>query len=142
MKKYLSLFLCAVLIIGLLSACGGSSKAYHAVREEAAAEAPAMMAANDKLTSGAEPASTAIPENRKWIITVYLSAETEDLDTMTAALDEHIKALDGYVINSISGDESLTFKGSRQTVEFPGLPEKTITAPIVVLYSKADTGTN
>ena len=52
------------------------------------------------------------------------------------------KALDGYVINSISGDESLTFKGSRQTVEFPGLPEKTITAPIVVLYSKADSGTN
>ena len=52
------------------------------------------------------------------------------------------KALDGYVINSISGDESLTFKGSKQTVEFTGLPEKTITAPIVVLYSKADTGTN
>ena len=47
------------------------------------------------------------------------------------------KALDGYVINSISGDESLKFTGSRQTVEFPGLPEKTITAPIVVLYSKA-----
>ena len=52
------------------------------------------------------------------------------------------KALDGYVINSISGDESLSFKGSRQTVEFPGLPEKTITAPIVVLYSKAATETD
>lgn len=52
------------------------------------------------------------------------------------------KALDGYVINSISGDESLTFKGSQQTVEFTGLPEKTITAPIVVLYSKAATETD
>ena len=52
------------------------------------------------------------------------------------------KALDGYVINSITGDPSLTFKGSQQTVEFPGLPEKTITAPIVVLYSKAATETN
>lgn len=52
------------------------------------------------------------------------------------------KALDGYVINNISGDESLTFKGSQQTVEFTGLPEKTITAPIVVLYSKAATETN
>lgn len=52
------------------------------------------------------------------------------------------KALDGYVINNISGDESLTFKGSKQTVEFTGLPEKTITAPIVVLYSKAATETN
>lgn len=52
------------------------------------------------------------------------------------------KALDGYVINSITGDPSLTFKGSQQTVEFTGLPEKTITAPIVVLYSKAATETN
>ena len=52
------------------------------------------------------------------------------------------KALDGYVINSITGDPSLTFKGSQQTVEFPGLPEKTITAPIVVLYSKAATETD
>lgn len=52
------------------------------------------------------------------------------------------KALDGYVINSISGDESLTFKGSQQIVEFTGLPEKTITAPIVVLYSKAATETD
>ena len=52
------------------------------------------------------------------------------------------KALDGYVINNISGDESLTFKGSKQTVEFTGLPEKTITAPIVVLYSKAATETD
>ncbi len=52
------------------------------------------------------------------------------------------KALDGYVINSISGDASLSFKGSQQTVEFTGLPEKTITEPIVVLYSKVATDTN
>ena len=122
MKKFLSLFLCAVLIIGLLSACGASSKAYHAVSEEAM-EAPAMMAANDKLTNGAEPASTAIPENRKWIITVYLSAETEDLDTMTAALDEHIKALDGYVedqnIYNGSAYSSRRYRNANLTVRIP-----------------------
>ena len=122
MKKFLSLFLCAVLIIGLLSACGASSKAYNAVREEAM-EAPAMMAANDKLTSGAEPASTAIPENRKWIITVYLSAETEDLDTMNAALDEHIKALDGYVedqnIYNGSAYSSRRYRNANLTVRIP-----------------------
>lgn len=48
------------------------------------------------------------------------------------------KALDGYVINSITGDPSLTFKGSQQTVEFTDLPEKTISEQIVVLYSKED----
>ena len=52
------------------------------------------------------------------------------------------KALDGYVINSISGDESLTFKGSQQTVEFTGLPDKTISSKIVVLYTKAPTETD
>ena len=52
------------------------------------------------------------------------------------------KALDGYVINSISGDESLKFTGTDQVVERTIPTDKTITAPIVVLYSKADTGTN
>ena len=52
------------------------------------------------------------------------------------------KALDGYVINSISGDESLKFTGTEQVVERTIPTDKTITAPIVVLYSKADPGTN
>jgi hypothetical protein len=52
------------------------------------------------------------------------------------------KALDGYVINSISGDESLKFTGTNQVVERTIPSDKTITAPIVVLYSKAATETN
>jgi hypothetical protein len=52
------------------------------------------------------------------------------------------KALDGYVINSISGDESLKFTGTDQVVERTIPTDKTITAPIVVLYSKAATETN
>lgn len=49
------------------------------------------------------------------------------------------KALDGYVINSITGDSDLTFSGSQQTVEFSNLPEKTISNEIIVLYSKLET---
>lgn len=49
------------------------------------------------------------------------------------------KALDGYVINSITGDSDLTFTGSQQTVEFSNLPEKTISNEIIVLYSKLET---
>lgn len=48
------------------------------------------------------------------------------------------KALDGYVINSITGDPDLAFTGSQQIVEFSNLPEKTIAEKIVVLYSKDD----
>ena len=123
MKKLLAMMLCALLICSLFAACGGSSEAYHAVREEAAAEAPAMMAANDKLTSGPDTASTAIPENRKWIITVYLSAETEDLDTMTAALDEQIKAMNGYVEDQViyngSAYSSRRYRSANLTVRIP-----------------------
>lgn len=44
------------------------------------------------------------------------------------------KAADGYVITSISGDNSLVFTGSQQTVEFSGLSKKTISANIIVTY--------
>ena len=103
MKKIISVLLTLVLILTLFSACGASSASpvykNQAVMEEAAAEAPAMMAdmAGGTLTSASANGSTAVPENRKWIVTVYMSAETEDLDAMTAALDERITALDGYV---------------------------------------------
>ena len=127
MKKLLSLFLCVLLIVSLMTACGGASESApnYAVREEMAAEAPAMMAGNpnDKLTSGSETGSTAIPENRKWIITVHMSAETEDLDTMTTALDEHIKSLEGYVedqhVYNGSAYASRRYRSANLTIRIP-----------------------
>ncbi len=99
MKKILSLLLALTLLCTLLTACGGSSKS-TAVREEAA-EAPMAMDMNGSLTMGApgagEAGSTVLPESRKWIITVHLTAETNDLDAMTDALDQHIRDLNGYV---------------------------------------------
>ena len=127
LKKYLALFLSVLLILSLLTACGGSSipSKNYAAMEEVAAEAPAAMAdsANGMLTSSSETGSTAIPENRKWIITVFMSAETEDLDTMTAALDEHIKALDGYVedqhIYNGSAYSSRRYRSANLTIRIP-----------------------
>ena len=101
--KFLALLL-AVLV--LLSACGGSSASYkadYAVREEAAPEAPMAMDAgagiNSSLTTSGPNGSTAMPQNRKWIITVDMNAETDDLDTMLTALDEKILSMNGYVEN-------------------------------------------
>ena len=101
--KFLALLL-AVLI--LLSACGGSSASYkadYAVREEAAPEAPMAMDAgagiNSSLITSGPNGSTAMPQNRKWIITVDMNAETDDLDTMLTALDEKILSMNGYVEN-------------------------------------------
>ena len=103
MKKYVSLFLAVLMLWGILAGCGASSETgavYKAAAQadyamEEAAEAPA---AGNTLTSGSTAdGSTVLPENRKWIITVNLYAETDDLDAMTAALDQKIAALNGYV---------------------------------------------
>ena len=99
MKKVFSLLLCAALVLGL-AACGAKSEATYAagvVREEAAAEAPAMMADSNASLKGADNGSTALPEGRKWIITIDMNVETEDLDALMADLDQKISALDGYV---------------------------------------------
>lgn len=127
MKKYVSLMLAALMLCGILAGCGGSSKSeagyYDVAVEEAAAQAPA--AANGVLYSGATTAegSTALPESRKWIITVNLYAETDDLDTMTAALDEKITALNGYVedqsVYNGSTYASRRYRNASMTIRIP-----------------------
>lgn len=125
-RKHLSFLLCAVLLLGILSGCGASNtSAGYAVKEEAM-EAPAMMAggvANDALTDTSRSDSVTLPESRKWIITMYLSAETDDLDAMTAALDEHITALNGYVedqhIYNGSAYSGRRYRSANLTVRIP-----------------------
>ncbi len=92
----------------LLSACGGASKSE--VYQNAAGAPAADMAVAETWSAAEEPmdnglvmeesgAQQTAPENRKWIVTMDISAETEDLDTMLEALAEQIKALNGYVEN-------------------------------------------
>lgn len=95
-RKYLSLILSILLLCGALTACGGSNDyaKTEAVMESAAS---ADMAGGALTNSTTSSGSAVLPEGRKWIITVNMTAETEDLDVMTAALDETITALNGYV---------------------------------------------
>lgn len=99
-KKYIPLLLCVLLLVTMLTGCGGSSKGAMVNMSADTAAAPAEAreeGASGSLTDNGSSGSTALPESRKWIITVHVSAETEDLDTLTAALDERISALGGYV---------------------------------------------
>ena len=96
MKRYLSLLISVLLVLGLFSGCGASSS------ESAPAEAPAMeeMAANgapDKLASAGADSSTPLPQNRKWVITSEIRAETEELDPLLEAVLQKINQLEGYV---------------------------------------------
>ena len=125
MKKILSILLCAALVL-TLTACGGSAKntsAMGVMREEAAAEAPATMADNAASLKGAQPQSAALPEGRKWIITIDMTVETDDLDMLTADLDQKIKSLGGYVedqsVHNGSNYASRRYRSANLTVRIP-----------------------
>lgn len=133
-RKLISLLLALTLLAGLLTACGASSapaNKYMAmdtvVMQESAAEAPMEpyeeAGAGNSLTTSGTQGSTALPESRKWIITVDLQAETEDLDAMMAALDESIAALNGFVedqrIYNGSSYSSRRYRNAQLTIRVP-----------------------
>ena len=124
MKKYISLTLVLFLLLSLLTGCGGSSNvAKDFAPMEEAVEMPMMQAAGNSLTADSAGSATAIPENRKWIITVDMSAETEDLDALLTALDERITSLHGFVENQNiyngSNYSSRRYRYANLTVRIP-----------------------
>ena len=132
MKKYLSLIVSLVLLVALLTGCGGSAAQSAAsydsgmVEYAAMADEVAMAPAEGAVlkSATAETNSAALPANRKWIVTVNLTAETDDLDALRAALDARISALGGYVENqNINNGSSYTsgrrYRSANLTVRIP-----------------------
>ena len=128
MKKIFSLMLCTALLL-CLTACGGSSvntaetMAAGVMMAEAAPMAPAMMADNSVSFKGAENQSATLPEGRKWIITIDMNVETDDLDTLLTDLDQTITGLGGYVENQSmhngSTYASRRYRSASLTVRIP-----------------------
>lgn len=126
-KKYLSILLCAALLIGLLAGCGAkSASGDYGVAYDSAVEAPAAMEemeSNYKLTESGSDASAVLPESRKWIITVNMDAETEDLDALLASLSKKIASLSGYVesqrVYNGSSYSSRRYRSASLTVRIP-----------------------
>ena len=135
MKKLTCLLLALVLLLGL-TACGGSSSAAPALKQEAMyvaadeaapAEAPMAMAGGTNgavLNSNTSAAAAAqVPDSRKWIITVDMSVETNDLEVLQADLAQRIEALEGYIEDhSIYNGSSLSsrrYRNANLTVRIP-----------------------
>ncbi|MBQ3192251.1 MAG: DUF4349 domain-containing protein [Oscillospiraceae bacterium] len=126
MKKLTAILLTLCLLLGL-TACGGSAKSEAAMPEEAM-EAPAAMATASNGTyamgaGGTRGGSTALPEGRKWIITIDMNVETDDLDVLMESLDRHIKTLGGYVedqnVHNGSNYASRRYRNANLTVRIP-----------------------
>lgn len=125
-KAIVSLLLALALLPGLLTGCGSRSAASryadNAAMEEVAeaADMTAAGALEAGLDTGAELTQ---PDSRKWIITMDMSAETEDLDALLAALTEEIAALKGYVedqnIHNGSAYATRRYRNANLTVRIP-----------------------
>lgn len=124
-RKAFSLTLALLMLLALLAGCGAKSSNTsaamdYAVMETAAAEA--VMTGNS-LSDTSSAGSTALPESRKWIITVDMTAETEDLDALLTSLGEKITELNGYVedqnIYNGSTYSSRRYRSASLTVRIP-----------------------
>ena len=134
-RKLTALLLAALMVLGL-TACGGSAqKAESAVGYNYAADmAPQEPMADAEMEMGyyeektnsltSESGTTAeIPAQRKWIITMDISAETEDLDGLLEALNREIASLGGYVegqnIHNGSAYATRRYRSASLTVRIP-----------------------
>lgn len=90
MKKVLTLLLCAAL---LLSGCGASKSSYAANEQAYAAE---TAAAYDAAANSAE-SGTELPQGRKFIITMNVDAETDDLDSALENVSALLTEAKGYI---------------------------------------------
>ena len=92
-KRLLAVILVIFGLAGMLAGCGAASKSEGPM--EMAQDA---MAENEAGGLNSESSQSApLPENRKWIVTIRMSAETEDLDGLMASVTEKVQTLEGYV---------------------------------------------
>ena len=129
MKKMTAFLVTLCMLAALLAGCGGASKSTQAFDAAAPAEA-ANGAYYDMESAKSEDGgltgdtdSTVLPEGRKWIITVNMSAETEDLDALMEALNGKISGLGGYVEDQDSYNGSMyssrRYRSASLTVRIP-----------------------
>lgn len=137
-KKQLSLLLALLMLGAILAGCGASTNAAasmnmkSAANDTAAAGAPmaeyeesavAETMADRGLNGAEESGSTALPEGRKWIITIDMYVETNDLDALMQSLDKKITSLDGYVedqsLHNGSTYDARRYRSACLTVRIP-----------------------
>lgn len=129
-RRIYTVLLVLMLAVSVLTGCGGKSGTMTesaamaedswGFSEEMAVEAP--NAAFDTADNGAASAQS-LPQNRKWVITMSISAETEDLDTALEAVNAQISGMAGYIedqnFNNGSISSSRRSRSVSMTVRIP-----------------------
>lgn len=112
MKKVLILLLCAAL---LLCGCGAGKSAYTANEQAYPAETAAASydAGSYDAASGDSGSSTELPQGRKFIITMNVDAETDDLDSALNRLNTALAEVNGYIQDQNIYNGSAYYSGRR-----------------------------
>lgn len=127
MKNIVALLLVALLLTG----CGAKSVASDSVSydtNEMIAETGAAMAPEMLDTK------TTVEEGRKWIVTMDMSVETQDLDAALSQLSDQIGGFEGYVenqnIHNGSSYSGRRYRSANLTIRIPVAKTEEFTAQV------------
>ena len=128
MKRLFTITLVLLMLLGLLAGCGAKEEAAapQAAPEAAPAETMAAMeeVLYDESKTTSEDGSTTLPENQKLIRTVYMDAETLDMDPLMAWIESRVSGLGGYfeqksIRRSGSRDDGSYYKYADLMIRIP-----------------------
>ncbi len=104
MKKLPAILLVLIMALSLLAGCGAASKdsmaiGYDAPAADAPAEAPEMEYIYDEETglTSTDSSQAPLPSDQKIITTMYMDAETEEMDALLETINAKIAELGGYM---------------------------------------------
>ena len=96
--RRLSILLCALLFLLFCAGCGAAPAAGRPEADYApAVTSPASKPEYGDLTTGTDSSQSVTPTNQKLIRTVFMEAETDDLDTLLSNVTGRVTALGGYI---------------------------------------------
>ena len=132
-RKLFAILMVCLLITGIFAGCGAEAMMDAPMDNGAVAdriesieapEAPEYSLNDSSSTADSAAGETAIdPQNQKLIRTVYMDAETEDMDTLLSQVQKRINELGGYVeareVYNGSMYNSTRYRNANLTIRIP-----------------------
>lgn len=110
-----------LLVVLLLTGCGAKGVAEDSVSNEMIMETGAAM--DSEAVMMPESPNANVETGRKWIVTMNLSVETQDLDAALTQLSEQIGGFDGYVqdqnVHNGSAYAGRRYRSANLTIRIP-----------------------
>lgn len=123
--RLLAILFALMFVLSLLTGCGASAPKNEVAMDAPAAEAPMadMAPMESALSSGTSQEQMSLPENEKIITTMYVNAQTEDMDAILSSVHKKLAQLGGYIeaqdIYNGSAYASYRYRNADLTIRIP-----------------------